>query len=359
MTAWSPRKHRVTTWEVRPWCGQPPTGQPGHPQLETAVRWGWPSPPPGPFGTSDGSSARGCRGLTARTMDAMDPVRLALPDGTAITVRPMVPADADGLELLYAGLSMDDLHLRFFSVWHPPKTFFEHLAHIAEAGGYGIVAVLDDPTARLVGEADYARLDDGDGELAITVAPDWRGWLGPYLLDRLLECAAARGVRNLQAEVLVENHRMLALVRRRGYATLDHDGFTTVRVTVGAGTAMPTWPGSHDRRRVLVEASGGRWHAEDQARRHGYQVIVCPGPRPGVVSRCPALGGEPCPLAASADAIVWHLPADRPRSGEVLEAHRAVHPGVPVVVEGPESALQGDILAALDALFSPPPPGAP
>ena len=71
-----------------------------------------------------------------------------------------------------------------------------------EGVGYGVVAVVDHPLEQIVGEADYFLLDNG--ELVITVAADWRGWLGPYLLDVLIEAAAARGVPNLEAEFLVE-----------------------------------------------------------------------------------------------------------------------------------------------------------
>jgi len=108
--------------------------------------------------------------------------RIALPDGRTMVVRPTTPADVDGLSLLYAGLSVDDLHLRFFAVHHPPRKFFERLATAAVEGvGYGVVAAVDHPVEQIVGEADYFLLDNGNGELAITVAADWRGWLGPVM----------------------------------------------------------------------------------------------------------------------------------------------------------------------------------
>jgi len=266
---------------------------------------------------------------------------IALPGGRTMVVRPTTPADVDGLSLLYAGLSIDDLHLRFFAVYHPPRKFFEHLAHAAADGvGYGLVAVVDDPVEHVVGEADYFLLDNGNGELAITVAPEWRGWLGPYLLDVLITAAAARGVPNLEAEILVENRRMLALIRRRGYAIADGTDFTTIRVTVGTATSTPTWPEPHDLPRVLAEVPGGRWRNERAVRGAGLQVMVCPGPHPGRAAHCPALDGKPCPLAEGADVILCALPPDRRGSDEIRAAHASVHPGTPVVVPGAPMAPQ-------------------
>jgi hypothetical protein len=218
--------------------------------------------------------------------------------------------DVDGLVALYDGLSDDDRYRRFFSGFRPPRSFFERLVNVGERGGFGLVATMGAGGdvaggARIVGEASYELLPNGDGELAITVAADQRGWLGPYLLDALVEVAAARGVRNLEADVLVTNGRMLALLRSRGYATMGSNDWTTLRLVVGTAGRTPVWPAGHgatghsDRPRVLVEVPGGRWHAGAEADEAGLRVIACSGPR-GARPRCPVLAGRPCPLAANA-----------------------------------------------------------
>ena len=262
-------------------------------------------------------------------------------------MRPVTPDDVDGLAALYAGLSVDDLYTRFFSVYRPDRPFLERVAAVADRGGYGLVAVIagtgtgpvvaGDAGGRIVAEADYEPLDNCDGELAITVAAGWRGWLGPYLLDALIEAAAARGVPNLEADVLVTNAAMGALVRSRGYATMPTDDWVTVRAVIPTAGRVPTWPGPHERRRILVEAPGARWHAGEAAEEAGLDVLVCPGPL-GTRTRCPALAGERCPLAAGADAIVVAHDAEDERWGALLDAHRRVHPGVPVCVETPHPA---------------------
>lgn len=42
------------------------------------------------------------------------------------------------------------------------------------------------PVVSCVAETFYEPLSNGDGELEITVATDWRGWLGPFLFVALL-----------------------------------------------------------------------------------------------------------------------------------------------------------------------------
>lgn len=161
---------------------------------------------------------------------------------------------------------------------------------------------------------------------------DFRGWLGPYLLDALVEQARARGIRNIQADVLLTNQRMLAVLRDRGLVVLDHfDSPSTVRVAIGAAQATPGWPGPHDRPRLLVELPGGQRRPAPELAAQGFQVVACPGPRRGG-PRCQALAGRPCPLAAGADVIVTAYGSGQSEMSKLPDAHRRLHPTVPVCV---------------------------
>jgi len=274
-------------------------------------------------------------GASSRPVPDFAPRQVGLPHGRTLEIRPITPADVDGLAALYEDLDDEDRHRRFFTSYRPGREFLERVAGSADSGGFGLVAVVAaEGGDRIVAEADYTLLPDGDGELAVTVAGGWRGWLGPYLLDALLEAASARGVPNLQADILVTNQPMLALVRSRGYATMEHPDWTVVRVLIGTGTRTPTWPGPHDRPRVLVEVPGGHWHAEEAARAAGLQVLMCSGPGASQ-TRCPALAGEPCPLAAGADVIVVSRPPGDERWQELVRAHPHLHAGVPICLEVP------------------------
>jgi hypothetical protein len=158
---------------------------------------------------------------------------VSLPGGATLTVRAITRDDVEALGKLFEGLSDDDRYYRFFGMYHPGRPFLEQLARAADEGGYRLVAAVTGPGEALVAEAGYALLPDGNGEFALTVAAGWRGWLGPYLLDALVAEAAARGVPNLQADILVSNVRMLALVASRGYLTLERQG-SQLRVAIDA-----------------------------------------------------------------------------------------------------------------------------
>ena len=98
---------------------------------------------------------------------------------------------------------------------------------------------------RLVGEAGYVLLPNGDGELAMTVAAGWRGRLEAVLLDALSQAAAAAGVLDLEADVLSVDRPLLELLRSRGAVVMGHDGWRVVRLLVGTGEGGPTWPAAH------------------------------------------------------------------------------------------------------------------
>jgi hypothetical protein len=278
-------------------------------------------------------------GMTGQGDDGLSPRRLNLPGGRRLTIRPSTSADADALTQMFTSLEDDDLYRRFFQAHLPTAKTIEHILSAAERDGVGLVATLEERHGgvRIVGETSYELLPDGAGEIGITVAPGSRGWLGPYLLDVLVDAARARGVTNLQADVLVENRRMLAMMRTRGYATMDHsERPSIVRVVIGTLGRTPPWPGTHEATRVLVEAPGGRWHSESAARAAGFEVLVCPGPLTN--GRCPAMTGEPCPLASAADLVVDAVSPDTPAGRVLLDAHERLHAGVPLCVELPSGA---------------------
>lgn len=214
------------------------------------------------------------------------------------------------------------------------------MACVADRGGFGLVAEVDPegPSARIVAEASFNRLDNGDAELGMTVADGWRGWLGPYLLSLLAGVAEARGVANFEADVLADNAPMLAVLRARGAVVMRRPEWTVVRLLVGTSPTGPVWPAGGARPRIVVETQVAYWHALEAVRRSGAEVLVCGGPRSSS-QRCPALNGRPCPLAADADLIVMSRPPDDGRWRALRAAHGVLHAGVPVCVEGTRGSL--------------------
>ena len=177
--------------------------------------------------------------------------QLSLTDGRTLTVRAIAQADVQGLDTLFGKLSEEDQYHRFFHPYYPDQKFLERMTRAEDEGGYRLVAVASGPQDSLVAEAGYAILPDGDGEFTLTVAPGWQGWrLGSHLLDILVTAAAARGVPNLQADIMLDNTRMLALLSRRGYLTLDQYELREARVAIAA--AQPARGGPRRRGSAAV-----------------------------------------------------------------------------------------------------------
>ena len=273
-----------------------------------------------------------------------------LPGDRRMLIREVDVTDAPALMDLYDGLDPEDRHRRFFCFYRPPPSWFAELADVAQAGGARLVAELDPaPTTTIVAEAGYVLLPSGNGDLGMVVDRRWRGWLGPYLLGRLVETAAAHGVPNLEADVLATNGPMLALLHRRGAVVVEHDGWSTVRLRIGTATEVGTWDGC-DHPRILVETPGGRWSGEDDAHRAGLAVLTCPGPSDR--HQCPALAGRTCPLVAGADAVVVRYPGGDERWSALVEAHRVDHPGVALLLEEIGTASDPALLERLTSLPS-------
>ncbi len=265
-------------------------------------------------------------------------LRLDLDDGRVMVIRDTSEADAPQLMTLYDQLPDDDRRRRFFGSFQPDEAWFRHWSSVREQGGFGTIAVVhqldgDDvvePPIEVAGEAAYTMRDDGDGELAIVVAPRWRG-LGTLLLDVLCEHAATRGIESLQADVLSKNTSMMMALRKRGLAVLEHDD-GAVRVTVGTAADAPAWPPADTRPRLLVEIPGARWAGERAAERAGWSVALCPGPQARTHQTCPALCGDGCGLVEGADAIVVALDPSDERTADLAEHHRREHPDAQVLV---------------------------
>jgi hypothetical protein len=264
-----------------------------------------------------------------------------LPGERSLVVRPATDADVDGILALDEGLGPDDRYRRFFSYFRPDRAFVARLVDRCAHGGDELVVELR-PAGRIVADAGWSPLPDGDGELAIVIDREWRGWLGPHLLDTLLRRAAAAGVANLRADVLAMNTAMLRVLRARGWVTVPDDDWSVVRLVVATEGQTPRWSTTRTRPRVVVEAAGGRWPAGSAVRKAGFDVLACPGA--GGTTRCPVLDGERCPLVDGADVVITAATSDR--WAPVLAARRALHPDAVEVADGPAAAVVERLRAA-------------
>jgi L-amino acid N-acyltransferase YncA len=252
-----------------------------------------------------------------------------LPDGRTLTVRPATVADIDGLVALYDSLSVEDRRRRFFTASVPHRKLLERFVESTARDGLWLVVVTDQ--GDVVADAGYNLLPNGDADFALTVRKAWRGWLGSYLLDAILTDASEHGIRNLRADILLENRPMLRLAERRGYATIDQPDWAVVNLTMSTEGGRPAWPPSHDRPRLLVEGCGARWHGDLEAWAAGWDVITCTGPGGRSVPNCPLLEGHHCPLVDGADLVVVALRSTDPRHDALLDAHHRTYTAPPVL----------------------------
>lgn len=328
------------------------------------------------------------------------PLGVALPDGGHLEVRALGTDDLGRLVALYDALDDEDRRLRFFSAFPPAEAFIRRWLDPARGcvlGAFVVPApggsaaehpggapegdrVGDDADGELVAEAGYALLANGNGELGITTAAGWRGWLGPFLLDVLAGAAHEAGVQNLEAVVRLDNRPMLGLISHRGSAVVEQPSRGEIRLVMATGARVPGWPSRRDpaRTRVLLESPGGRWSVgperagpvgssgpasragalgqagqddrmvqEAPGGAAGLEVLSCPGPHGRPRGRCPLLDGGHCPLVDGADEIVVVTDGtDTPDDGgfaALAAAHRRRVDGVPVQVCG----LSGGVAEAL------------
>lgn len=252
-----------------------------------------------------------------------------------ITIRFVEPGDAAALQEFFETLEAEDRWRRFANAYHPPRSFAVRLARVGERGGARLVAVLagtGEAGPRIVAEAGYELGSNGDGDLSITVGTTWQPVVAARLLDAVLQVAAVAGVANLEIEVHRDDWVLRDLLAERGAMIADHEGWSRTRLRLGTGDAQVSWPAGHERPRLLVEGVGSRWPLAEAARSMGYDVLTCPGPERG---SCPALAGEECVAAATADAIVMARPTDHPCWPRLRAAHRRLHPDVPVSYRPP------------------------
>lgn len=253
--------------------------------------------------------------------------------GRATTIREAAGQDVTLLVEHYLSLPAEDLRRRFLSTFRPDERFVSAWIDRSEQGGAVLVAVeQNDEGERIVADAGYVPSGADTAELAMTVAADRRGWLGPFLLDVLVEHARAAGIANLSAEILPNNAGMLALLRSRGCALRPGDDPSVLQILIGTCGTTPSWPTDSPRPRVLVEGSPAAWPGSRMAAQAGLSVLACAGPGHGRSHPCPMLSGQTCPLVEGADALILAMPTGSPCTEQLRAAHCARDSGQPLLI---------------------------
>ena len=139
-------------------------------------------------------------------------------DGHVVRVRPVTPADEEGLGRLAAGLSDRTVYLRFFSTnRHAAATYLRALARHGDEDHDALVAEVG---GLVVAVAGWDRTGGDVAEVALLVADDQQGrGIGMLLLEELRARAERCGIRRLVADTLPENRRMLDVFGSSGLHT--------------------------------------------------------------------------------------------------------------------------------------------
>lgn len=146
-------------------------------------------------------------------------------DGTALTLRHVRGEDVDNLIAFVRGLSFGARYFRYghgdieFSkdeillVCNPDPQQCDHLLVLkVEHGKESVVG-----SGRIVFEAGGTNC-----EVAIAVTDAWQGrGVGKRLIEELFESARRRGLREMHAQTLASNRRMIAFLRGRGFTISD------------------------------------------------------------------------------------------------------------------------------------------
>jgi GNAT superfamily N-acetyltransferase len=146
-----------------------------------------------------------------------------------IRIRAVRAGDEAALDRLIGGLDPRSRFLRWFSAGVDIRRAADWAAHPDRFDAVGLLAFAGEEP---VGHAAIIPLADGRGEVAFEVAAPWRHHgIAGALLERLLQIAGARGLREIYADVLPENADMLAVLREHGeHAECSRGGVMTVTI---------------------------------------------------------------------------------------------------------------------------------
>jgi acetyltransferase len=143
-----------------------------------------------------------------------------LPDGEALTIRPIKPQDRR-LELAFLqGLSAQTRYQRLLSARKLLPGELHRLTHIDYRHEMALVALAGAPDNRqMIGVARYVRDEAGTGcDFAIVLADEFqRQGLGRRLLSSLLDAAQGAGLSTMSGITLASNQGMIRLARKLGF----------------------------------------------------------------------------------------------------------------------------------------------
>jgi acetyltransferase len=150
-----------------------------------------------------------------------------LPDGDAVTIRPIRPEDEPAVARFHSTLSKDSVYYRYFHVMGlSQRTGHEQLVRVCFLDyerEVALVAERTDPANKehsVIALGQLIKLFGTDAaEAAVLVSDALQGQgLGTEMTRRLLSIAKVEKIRRVTADILPENHLMQQICRRLGFS---------------------------------------------------------------------------------------------------------------------------------------------
>jgi len=147
---------------------------------------------------------------------------IQLSDGTEITIRPIRPEDAEMEKEFVHNLSMETKYFRFMETLSDlTPSMLVRFTQIDYDREMALIATRTvDGREEQLGVARYTTLPDGEScEFAVVVGDQLQGkGIGARLMKALMETAASRGLKTIRGEVLSNNTKMLAMMKKLGFS---------------------------------------------------------------------------------------------------------------------------------------------
>jgi acetyltransferase len=159
-----------------------------------------------------------------------------LADGTEVVMRPIRPEDAQDEQRFVQSLSSQSKFFRFMKAQNElTPEMLRRFTQIDYDREMAFVATVEQAGQhRQIGVSRYVSNPDATScEFALVVADEWQHkGIGTRLMEALIGVARARGLHDMQGEVLVENHGMLRLVESLGFKLTAMSNDATLRSAV-------------------------------------------------------------------------------------------------------------------------------
>ncbi|MFT4245936.1 MAG: GNAT family N-acetyltransferase [Micrococcaceae bacterium] len=142
---------------------------------------------------------------------------VVLKDGSAVIIRPIVPADIQGLQKFHSRQSKRSIYLRFFT--YREKISVKDLIHFTWLDYKDRMAFVALRGGDIIGIARYDRLDDtNNAEIAFNVADAYQGrGMSQLFLEELAKVALDNSITTFEADLLPENDAMIRVFKNSGF----------------------------------------------------------------------------------------------------------------------------------------------